>query len=89
MSGKNDDFSISIGDDILAEALQAVEKRLYKDDKNQEGASSESDPEILVLGGFDDEDYASDELDIELDLGDEDDFEDPARSSRGNDSRKR
>ena len=76
MSGKNDEFSINIGDDILAEALQAVEKRLYKDEDNGGGAS-ESEPEILVPGGFDDEDYDSDELDIELDFGEEDDFDDP------------
>ena len=72
MSGKNDDFSINIGDDILADALQAVEKRLYSEEK-RDGSGAQAEPEIMVPGGFDDEDYDSDELDIELDFGDEDD----------------
>lgn len=58
MADSNDDFSIAIGDDILAEALQAVEKRLYKDD----GGQSE-EPELLIPGGLD-------ELEVEVDMGD-------------------
>lgn len=61
MSDSNDDFSISIGDDVLAEALQAVEKRLYKSD-----AATAEEPELMIPGGLDDFD---DELEVEVDIG--------------------
>ena len=61
MADSNDDFSISIGDDVLAEALQAVEKRLYKSD----GTASE-EPELLIPGGLGDLD---DDLEVEVDMG--------------------
>ena len=59
MADTNDDFSIEIGEDILAEALQAVEKRLYNDDKDS------SEPELLIPGGLGDDDDFEVEIEME------------------------
>jgi len=69
MSGDKDDFSINIGDDLLAEALQAVEKRLYSGEPGEDGVaeSAEDDIEILIPGGLDDIEIDTSELDLDLD----------------------
>ncbi len=81
MPEKPDEFSIDVGDALLQEALEAVEKRLYA--KKESGRSEASDAEI----GSDDMDFGDIEIDLsELDLDnlgfDDDEMEDPAEALR-------
>jgi len=81
MSGEKDDFSINVGDDLLAEALQAVEKRLYSGEQGEEGhpkSSEEDDIEILIPGGFEDIEIDTSELDLDFDEDESSDFENEA-----------
>jgi molecular chaperone GrpE len=82
MPEKPDEFSIEIGDDLLQEALQAVEKRLYAKKKSN---SSEADDGEIEIG--DDMDFGDIEIDLsELNLDDlefdDDETEDPADALR-------
>jgi molecular chaperone GrpE (heat shock protein) len=79
MPEKTDDFRISIGDDLLAEALEAVEKRLYK--KGSPEKEAEEDGEIAIeLEESELENLEIDlsELDLDLALGLEEEFEEEA-----------
>jgi|GEM_PF-2924265 len=67
----SNEFAISVGDDLLAEALNAVEKRLYSKQESEDGADSdvEIDIEFDLDGSVDFDNILGDEsIDLDTDM---------------------